>query len=212
MSSATRFGSPLLAAALAGLVGQGCAPLVVGGAAVGAVAVTQDRRSAGVQIDDKTIELKVYEQVRRDPRLTVQEGPEVLDPTGTEREELSHVVATAYNGALLLTGEVPSEAARADLVARARAIDKVRVVHDELQVAPPSSADSRNNDVLVGGQVASRMLLEKDFDSDAVKTTTTGGTVYLMGLVSQREAEMATEIARTTSGVRRVVKLFEYLD
>ena len=194
------------------LVLGGCAPVMVGGAAVGATSMALDRRSAGTQVDDEAIKLKAYESVRRDPELTSAAPPEYLDPTAPPPAELSHVEVTVYNGVVLLTGEVPSEAAHERTGERIKTIEKVQRVYNELTVAPPSSTESRQKDSLISAKVRTRMLLEKDFDSDAVAVTTTGGTVYLMGLVSRNEAEKATAIARNTVNVVRVVRLFELLD
>jgi osmotically-inducible protein OsmY len=195
----------------ASLAGTACAPLVVGGTA-GAVMVSQDRRTTGTQVEDQTIEWKVSDLVRRDPRLTTPSSQGPLDPQEARPPSPSHVVVTSYNGVVLLAGEVPDESAKADLAAKVRAIDKVRNVHDELTVGPPSSPESQSGDVWLKTQVAGRLVLEKNFDSDAVKVNTVGGTAYLMGLVSRQEAHTAAEIARTTDGVRRVVLLFEYLN
>ena len=190
----------------------GCAPLVVGGAAAGAVAVSQDPRSTGIQVDDQMIELKAYDLINHDPLLVSPDVPSPLDPNAPQPPELSHIAVTSYNGVVLLTGEVPTEATRADLAERVRAIEKVKQVHDELTVGPPASAASRTSDSLITTRIRARMLVEKNFDSDAVKVVTNHGTVYLMGILSRKEAAIATEIARTTQGAQRVVKLFEYLD
>jgi osmotically-inducible protein OsmY len=192
------------------LASAGCAPIVVGGAAVGA-SFALDRRSAGAQIDDQTVEMKAYDLVRRDPELTDPAAPAYLDPTAPGPEVRSHIQLTAYNGVVLLTGEVPSEAARERLEKQVQALDRVRRVHNELTVGPPVP-EATTGDAYLTAKVRTRLLAEKDFDSDAVKVVTTGGTVYLMGLVSHQEAEVATTVARTTSGVERVVRLFELIE
>jgi len=190
----------------------GCAPLVVGGAAAGAAMVSQDPRSSGAQVDDQMIELKAYDLINHDPDLVSPDLPSPLDPNAPEPPERSHIAVTSYNGVVLLTGEVPTESARTAVVERVHAIEKVKQVQDELSVGPPASPESRSSDSLLATMVRARLLLEKDFDSDAVKVVTSEGTVYLIGLVSRKEAATATEIARTTQGARRVVKLFQYHD
>ena len=122
------------------------------------------------------------------------------------------MVATSYNGVVLLTGEVPGEESRTSLAERVRAIEKVRQVQNELAVGKPASTDSQGEDAALATKVRARMLLERGFDSDAIKVVANRGTVYLMGMVSRAQAGMAAELARTTSGTRRVVKLFEYQD
>ena len=196
------------------LTASGCAPVVVGGVAVGTASVVGDPRTVGTQLDDQSIELKVYDLVNRDPELMRSPAgdSDLLDPTRPPLPPLSHVVATSYNGVVLLTGEVPSEESRTSLAERVRAIEKVRQVQDELAVGKPASTDSQGEDAALATKVRARMLLERGFDSDAIKVVANRGTVYLMGMVSRTQAGMAAELARTTSGTRRVVKLFEYQD
>ena len=196
------------------LAASGCAPVVVGGVAVGTASVVGDPRTVGTQRDDQSIELKVYDLVNRDPELMRSPAgdSDLLDPTRPPLPPLSHVVATSYNGVVLLTGEVPGEESRTSLAERVRAIEKVRQVQNELAVGKPASTDSQGEDAALATKVRARMLLERGFDSDAIKVVANRGTVYLMGMVSRAQAGMATELARTTSGTRRVVKLFEYQD
>lgn len=202
------------------LIASGCVPVVVGGVAVGTASVVGDPRTVGTQLDDQLIELKVYDLVNRDPKLTrpPAEDSEVQNPMRPPLSSppplppLSHVVATSYNGVVLLTGEVPSAESRTSLTERVRAIEKVRQVLNELAVDEPASGSSQGEDSTLATKVRTRMLLERGFDSDAIKVVANRGTVYLMGMVGRNQAGMATELARTTSGTRRVVKLFEYQD
>lgn len=196
--------------AVAVAVVPGCAPAVVGGAA-GAATVAMDPRSAGTQLDDQTIEVKTYDLVRRDPELTDPSVPSLIDPVAPPPELRSHIEVTSYNGVVLLVGETPSAESRERLASGVGAIDKVRRVHNELVVGAPSSDQARAGDALLTLKVRSRLLAEKDFDSDAVKVVTNARTVYLMGLVSRQQADIATAVARSTPGVERVVRLFEYL-
>lgn len=202
------------------LIASGCAPVVVGGVAVGTASVAGDPRTVGTQLDDQLIELKVYDLVNRDPELmrSPEGDSDLLNPmrgplsSPPPLPPLSHVVATSYNGVVLLTGEVPSEESRTALAERVRAIEQVRQVLNELVVGEPASRDSQGEDSTLATKVRARMLLERGFDSDAIKLVANRGTVYLMGMVGRSQAGMATELARTTSGTRRVVKLFEYQD
>jgi osmotically-inducible protein OsmY len=186
----------LLAAALtaATLSLAACVPLVVAGAA-GTALVVSDRRSAGAQLDDAAIETNVAGTV-------------------AERHgDRAHVNATSYNGALLLTGEVPDPAAKAAVVELAKSTERVRSVHDELVVAPPSDLGARTNDTYLTSLVKSRFLEgSATFSATHVKVVTERSVVYLMGLVRRAEADAATNIAASTRGVARVVKVFEYLD
>jgi osmotically-inducible protein OsmY len=179
----------LAAAALASL--SACAPLVLGGAAVGAMAYF-DRRTSGTQVEDETIELRAASRVRE------------AIPAG-------HINVTSYNRQVLLTGEVPSEQGKqtaGDLVAK---VENVKGVVNELAALVNTSMSSRSSDSLITGQVKASFLDEKKLYSGAFKVVTERGTVYLMGRVTKTEADLATQIARGIGGVQRVVRIFEIL-
>ncbi|HTS86770.1 MAG TPA: BON domain-containing protein [Usitatibacter sp.] len=166
----------------------GCFPAVVAGAGTAAV-MANDRRTTGSQVEDENIELKIAQ----------------LD-LGK-----SHVNATSYNGKVLLTGEAYDEATRASIEEKVRKVASVKEVVDELQIAGNSSYASRSNDTLITSNVKTRMVNNPRFNVLHIKVVTEAGTVYLMGLVTPEEADAAVEVARTTSGVSRVVKVFEYI-
>ena len=170
---------------------QGCAPVVMVGAGAAVVAF-EDRRSTGAQIDDETIELRAGNRI--DDRF----GGRV------------HVNVTSYNRYVLLTGEVPDDAARGEIEKIARGVTNVLGVSNDLQVAGISSATSRSNDTLLTTNVKARFLNSSKFSGLHVKVVTEAGVVYLLGIVTEAEAAEAVELARTTSGVRKVVKMFEY--
>lgn len=186
---ATRFLLPAMLAAAALL--QGCGPAIMVGAGAAVVAF-EDRRSTGAQIDDETIELRA--------------GNRIDDRFGSR----VHVNVTSYNRYVLLTGEVPDEAARAEVEKIARGVTNVLGVTNELQVAGISSATSRSNDTLITANVKARLLNSDKFNGIHVKVVTEASVVYLLGIVTEQEAADAVELARTTSGVRKVVKMFEY--
>ena len=188
-SPATR----LLAAALVGATLAGCAPLIIGGAAVGTAMMATDRRTSGAQIDDETI------QFRASSRVKEALGDRV------------HVNVTSYNRQVLLTGEVPNEAARQQAEQVVSRVDNVRGVINELAVMQPSSMTTRSSDTFITGQVRASYVDAADLQSNAFRVVTERGTVYLMGRVSQREADRATQIARTIGGVNKVVRVFEIL-
>jgi osmotically-inducible protein OsmY len=171
---------------------QGCFPLLAVGGAGAAALMAGDRRTTGIYIEDENIEWKVLSRVRE------------ISPN-------SHINATSFNRKILLTGEVVSEADRKRAEDTVRAISSVREVANELQVAGNSSLASRGSDALITSNVKARMVNNGKFAPNHVKVVTEAGTVYLLGLVTQPEGEAAAEIARTTSGVTRVVKVFEYL-
>jgi len=181
----------VLAAAVLPLL-QGCAPLAVGAAAGGAVMMVGDRRTTGIYIEDENIEWKALARIR-------------------EVAPSAHVNATSYNRKVLLTGEVASEAEKKRIETETRAVPSVVDVTNETQVAGASSLASRGSDSLITSNVKVRMVNNGKFSPNHVKVVTEAGTVYLMGLVSQAEGDAAADIARTTSGVTRVVKVFEYI-
>jgi len=180
----------LMAAALGASLLSGCAPLVVGGAVMtGVVAV--DRRTAGTQLEDEAIELKVASAINK------------------ELGDRVHLNVTSYNRRALLTGEVRSEADRARATLLAQSQENIKDVVNDLLVGPPSSLTQRTKDTVITGQVKAAFLDAKDLQSNAVKVITERGVVYLMGRVTTREAQRATDIARGIGGVAKVVRVFE---
>jgi len=169
----------------------GCAGMVAVGA-VGAVVVAEDRRTSATQLEDHGIELRA--------------GNRIDDRFG----ERVHVSVTSFNRYVLLTGEVPDEGTRKEVEQIARAVPNVQGVSDDLQVAGAASTTSWSNDALITSKVKTRFADANKFNVFYVKVVTEAAVVYLMGIVTEREAADAVEIARTTSGVRKVVKMFEY--
>lgn len=183
--------STLAAAALAAGL-SACAPLVVGGAAVGTM-VAIDRRTPGAQLEDETIELRAANRIS-----------EVLGSR-------THVNVTSYNRQVLLTGEVPDEATRQTVDQIVGKVENVRTVVNELGIMPPSSLTQRSNDALITGKMKASLIDARDLQANAVKVVTERGALYLMGRVTPREAERATQVARGISGVTRVVRVFEII-
>ena len=182
-----------ITAALALVMGLGaCAPLVVGGFVGGAMVAT-DRRTSGTQLEDEGIELRSANRIRE------MVGDRV------------HVNITSYNRQVLLTGEVPNDRDRQYLAKLVSEVDNVRTVVNELAVMPASSLGDRSTDALITGKIKASMLDSKDIFASAYKVVTERGNVYLMGRVTQREANRATEVARTVGGVKKVVRVFEII-
>ena len=182
---------------LAGLVAsvvmlQGCFPIAAVG--VGATAlVVDDRRSTGFYVEDENIEWKARSII-------------------IDRFKDAHVNVTSFNLSVLLTGEVSDEKMKADIGEAIRKIGSVKNVTNELTVGGKSSLAARSNDTLITTNVKTRFLGAKDFSSNHVKIVTEASVVYLMGIVTKQEADAATEVARTTSGFSRVIRVFEYID
>ena len=191
MSSLNRTTGTLLLALTAGTTLSACAPLLIGGAIWGGTMLVSDRRTSGTQIDDQAVELK---SVRR-----------IADVIG----DRGHVNVTSYNRLVLLSGEVPTEADKAAVEQAVARIDNVRAIVNELTLAAPSSLSARSNDTLMTGKVKASMVDAKDVQANAYKVVTERGVVYLMGRVTEREANRAADIARGVSGVQKVVKVFD---
>jgi osmotically-inducible protein OsmY len=170
---------------------QGCFPLAVTGVGTAAV-MASDRRTTGMYVEDENIEWKALGRI-------------------SDKYTTSHVNATSYNRRVLLTGEAPTEELKKQIADDIRKIESVVEVTNEIQVAGASSLTARGNDSLITTNVKSRMVNNGKFSPNHVKVVTEAGTVYLMGLVNQAEGDAAVEVARTTSGVRGVVKVFEYI-
>lgn len=170
----------------------GCAPLVLGTAAGGAFMAT-DRRTSGTQVEDQGIEIKAANRLR-----------DVVSDRG-------HVNANAYNRLLLLTGEVPTEAERAAAEQAVQRIENMNGVVNEIAVMPASSISTRGNDIVLATKVRATLVDAPDLISNAYKVVVERGEVYLMGMVTEREAKRSSELISTIKGVRRVVKVFQIL-
>lgn len=187
-TSLLRLGAAVLAAAAL----SGCAAIVVGGA-VGTAMVVTDRRTAGTQLEDQNIEFKALTRIR-----------ESVGDRG-------HINTTSYNRLVLLTGEVQSDADRGAVEQSIGRIEGVRSVVNELAVMGASSMTARSNDTILTSKVKASFIDAKDLQAGALKVVTERGVVYLMGRVTEREANRATDLARGVSGVQKVVKVFEML-
>jgi osmotically-inducible protein OsmY len=170
---------------------QGCIEMMMVGTGV-ALATAEDRRTTGTQLEDRGIELRA--------------GNRIDDRLG----ERVHVNVTSFNRYVLLTGEVTDEATRAEAGSLVLGVPNVLGVSNDLQVAGKSSTTSRSNDALITSKVKARIADANKFNVFHVKVVTEAAVVYLLGIVTEQEAADAVEIARTTAGVRKVVKLFEY--
>lgn len=174
---------------------SGCAaPVLMGAAAAGAVAVTQDERSAGTIASDESLEIKAGNILNQDPTFA----------------DNSHLNVTCINGVVLLTGETQDSATLQNGIAQIRKLDKVREVRNEVTNSAPSSLESRSQDSWITTKIKSRLVGEKDIRANRFKVVTERQTVYLMGMVSKREGYVAATISREIAGVKRVVKIFEY--
>ena len=186
---------PILALALltGALLLQGCAAVVVGGAA-GTAKATGDRRTLGAQWDDQAIELKAANLLADNKPLSAA----------------SKISVYSNNGRVLLVGQTPSDAYKQEAGKIVGRIEGVRHVYNELRLGKPVSIGVRSNDTWINSKVRADMLGNKKFDSTKVKVVTENSEVFLIGLVTRQEGDQAVEIARHVSGVKQVIKAFEF--
>ena len=172
-----------------------CVPMFTIGTAAGTgTYISEDRRTSGMFIEDEGIELKSGRRIHQQYGDTV------------------HVNVTSYNRMVLLTGESPSEDIKAAIEKLIMGVDNVRKIFNEIAVAGNTSLASRSNDTLITSKVKARFLAERKFQINHVKIVTENEIVYLMGIVSRQEADNAAQIASSTPGVKKVVKVFEYMN
>jgi osmotically-inducible protein OsmY len=184
----------LTAVVVATLVGglSACAPLVVGGMATGLMVAT-DRRTSGIQLEDEGIELRAANRLR--------------DTLG----DRGHLNVTSFNRQVLLTGEVPTEQDKANIERVVGQVENVRLVLNEAAVMGNTTFSQRSNDTLVTGRVKAAVVDARDLTVNAFKFVTERGTVYVMGRVTQREANRVTDVVRSVQGVQRVVRALEVI-
>lgn len=178
---------------------SGCSTLATGSAEVTGLSLLHDRRSSKALLIDERIEINAGIELNSDDHIRNQ----------------CHFNVTSYNGTVLVTGEAPTETLRNKIISIVRIISGVKLLHNELIVAQPSSFSTRSHDTLLTTKVKSSLSNVKNlpgFDATRVKVITESGTVYLLGLVHKNEGLVATEIARREIGVKQVVKVFEYIN
>jgi osmotically-inducible protein OsmY len=191
-----RASRPLATILLCGVVAtslQGCIEMAIGTAVMGTIAAT-DRRTLGAQTEDKAIAVKA------ETRL-----PQMFGGT-------AHVNTNSFNRRVLLTGEVRDERTKAEVEREVTAIQAVKLVVNELVIAAPSSFSDRANDTLLTSKVKASFIDTRDLYANSIKVVTERNVVYLMGRVTQREGNLASEVARGVNGVQKVVKIFELID
>jgi len=172
---------------------QGCAPILIGGAFVGGGLMASDRRTSGTQIEDEGIEFKA--------------GARIRENLG----ERVHVNVTSYNRQVLITGEVPNAQDKQLVEKVVSGVENVRGIVNELDVLGNSTLTQRSSDLLVSSRAKAGLVDARDLFANAFKITVERGTLYMMGRVTQREADRATEVVSGTSGVQRVVRMLEII-
>ena len=187
-----RLAAGVLSAVLVAPLLQGCFPVLAGGMAAGVLAI-DDRRTLATQAEDKTIFAKA------ESRIVERFGDKV------------HINVTSFNRRVLLTGEVPDDKTRAEIERVVGGVENVGNIVNELQVAGISSLTARTNDSIITGKVKGNFIDQRDMHANAFKVVTEASVGYLMGLVTRAEGDRAASVAARTSGVKQVVKVFEYV-
>lgn len=193
MTSRLQHSTLILATVLATSTLLGGCALLIGGAVVGGAMSVTDRRTTGTQVDDQAIELKSI------PRIGEAVG------------DRAHVNITSFNRTVLITGEAPSEADRVAIEQAVARIENVQATVNELVVSGNSSLTARSNDTILTSKVKASYLDARDLQSNTLKVVAERGVIYLMGRVTEREAKRAADLARTVSGVGKVVRVFEVI-
>jgi osmotically-inducible protein OsmY len=168
------------------------APLMFGGV-LGTAMVASDRRTTGIQVEDEGIE---------------QRGASAIRENFGSKE---HINITSYNRQVLITGEVSNDTVRRQVEQLIGQVQNVRAVVNELAIGPASSFGDRSSDTVLVGKVKAAMVDSEDVFANVFKVVGERGTIYLMGRVTQREGQRATDVVRGVSGVKRVVRVFEYI-
>lgn len=193
MSTSMQFRTAALLLTGAVVTLSACAPLFIGGAAT-VVAMAEDRRSSGVFVDDENIENRALLKVK------------------TRFNDQVHVNITSYNRQVLISGEAVSEAVKRGVEEEVATVAGIKRIYNELVVGPQAGVIAVSNDARLTTIVKTRFLEANRFQANHVKVVTEAGVVFLMGIVKRSEADAAAQLASTTRGVSRVVRLFEYLD
>jgi osmotically-inducible protein OsmY len=189
----------LLLLLLNSLLIEGCSTVASNHEEISGQQLSQDRRTREAILIDKEIETEAYSELNSDDDLLNQ----------------GHFTVTAYNGAVLVTGEASNEELEKKIISTVQDIPDVKLIHNNLTIASPSDASSRANDQLITDTV--KIALKQiqtipDFDPSMIKVITENGTVYLMGLVHRNEGAVVINLTRLQPGVEQIITVFEYID
>ena len=186
----------LLPLSLAGLLLlQGCVGVLLAGGATTGVVVAKDRRTVTAQVDDQKIELNARHDLSE----------------RTDISRISHISINSNNGIVLLVGQTPHQKYSDEVRAMVERQEGVRKIYNEIKIEEPIGYDIRSTDSWITSKVRTMLIAEKHFDSSHVKVITEDSQIFLMGLVTHDEGELAVEIARNVSGVEKVIRVFEYV-
>lgn len=180
---------------LAGLLSSGCST-VVSTLKEEPIKETPTNRTTGSFVDDELIEIKANVNISK----------------GSEELSSSHINITSYNGIVLITGQVPTEASRLEAEQIVSQVRKIRRIHNELTITSPTSTLTRASDTWITAKIKANMIGDKQTSASQIKVVSENGVVYLMGLVTRAQADQAVEVVRGVNGIQKIVKIFEYID
>lgn len=173
---------------------QGCAALIVG-AGVGAASAAHDRRTLGTQVDDKTMASRISTALAKNERL----------------KELTNINVHVFNGSTLLVGQAPTDSLKNEVQQSVEKLKNIGKLHNQIRLASPIPASTNAHDVWLASKIKTILVADKRIDGLYVHVAVEDSEVFLMGLVSQNEANIAVDIARNVDGVTQVIKAFQYL-
>ncbi len=173
---------------------QGCAAVVVG-AGVGAATAAHDRRTLGTQVDDKTVSARVSTQLAQNKAV----------------DDYANINVHVFNGVALLVGQAPNDDLKRQAQLAAEQVKNIKKLHNQIRIGSPIPPSSSTNDVWLASKVKASLIADKRIDGLHINVAVEDSEVFLMGLVSQNEADTAVDIARNVNGVDRVIKAFEYM-
>ncbi len=188
---------PLIAAMLAVTMALGGCTSFVSATRDKPIDDDKGTRTLGSKIDDSLIETKVAVNIAK---------------ADADLDRNSHVVVISYNGVVLLAGQTPRSDLKNKAEQAAKEVQKVKTVHNELQILQPSSLAARSNDTWLTTKIKSQMLADANVPSTRIKVLTENGIVYMLGLVTRKEGDLATQVVQSVDGVQKIVRLFEYID
>lgn len=174
---------------------SGCIPAaVVAGSSAGSAIVASDKRSMKIMVQDRDMANEALKRISADPALRKQ----------------THIVIAGFNHVMLMVGQASTEQLRNQAYDLVKTVPNIKRIYNEVTIEPPISKMIQANDSWITTKVKSAMLMEKGLHSGQFKVVTENGVVYLMGLVTPKQADLAAQAASEIAGVQKVVKLFEY--
>jgi osmotically-inducible protein OsmY len=178
---------------LAALLMQSCAGLIIG-AGMSAASVIHDRRTLGTQVDDKTTANRISTAISSNKAV----------------KEQTSISVQVFNGSALLVGQAPTQALIQQVETLASSVKHIKKLHNQIRLGSPIPANLVAHDVWLASKIKTQLIADKRIDGLHIEIEVENGEVFLMGLVSEKESNIAVDITRNIKGVKQVIKAFEY--